>query len=132
MEMFDIRTSAREEFIDVTERLRCLVAEKGWNDGLLVVSSPHTTAAVTINEAADPSVARDILATLATLVPRHGDYRHQEGNSDAHVKTSLLGAAQLLIVENGKLNLGSWQGVFLCEFDGPRTRRLRIKWLPAA
>ncbi len=92
---------------------------------------PHTTAAVTINEAADPSVVRDIITNLRKLIPEHGDYRHLEGNSDAHIKSSAFGPSLLVPVENVQLCLGTWQGVFFCEFDGPRSRKLHLKWLGA-
>lgn len=129
MESLELVTTSRETLIDVTDRLSRLVRENSWRDGLLFVHCPHTTAAVTVNEAADPSVVRDIAANLARFVPRHGDYRHLEGNSDAHIKTSLVGPCLPLIVEAGEIQLGTWQGVFFCEFDGPRTRNLWVKWI---
>lgn len=131
MERIEIRTTRRRECIDVTERIRQLVAEQGWRDGVVVVFSPHTTCAVTLNEAADPDVVQDILASLERLAPEHGPYLHREGNSDAHVRVSLLGASQMAPVEGGSLRLGTWQGIFLCEGDGPRRRELWIQWLPS-
>ncbi|MBZ2170678.1 secondary thiamine-phosphate synthase enzyme YjbQ [Nitratidesulfovibrio sp. SRB-5] len=130
METLSLRTTAREQLLDVTEELQELVARKGWTEGALVLFCPHTTGAVTVNEAADPDVARDIAVNMGTIVPRRGDYRHAEGNSDAHIKTSLFGPSMLLIVDGGRLRLGTWQGVYFCEFDGPRERRLWVQWLP--
>lgn len=130
METLSLRTTAREHLLDVTEELQELVARKGWTHGALVLLCPHTTGAVTVNEAADPDVARDIAVNMGNLVPRRGDYRHAEGNSDAHIKTSLFGPSLLLIVDGGRLRLGTWQGVYFCEFDGPRDRRLWVQWLP--
>ncbi len=129
METLSLRTTTREQLLDVTEELQELVARKGWTDGALVLFCPHTTGAVTVNEAADPDVARDIAVNMGTIVPRRGDYRHAEGNSDAHIKTSLFGPSLLLIVDGGRLRLGTWQGVYFCEFDGPRDRKLWVQWL---
>ncbi len=131
MEVLHIKSSSREELVNVTLQIQSLVREKGWRDGMLLLFCPHTTGAVTINEAADPDVARDIAVNMRVLVPRNGDYRHMEGNSDAHIKSSLFGPDQLLIVENAELRLGTWQGVYFCEFDGPRQRTLWVKWLQA-
>ncbi len=131
METLRIRTRSREELVDITSEIKTLVREQGWQDGVLLLYCPHTTGAVTVNEAADPSVVRDIVVNLSRLVPRQGDYRHAEGNSDAHIKSSLFGCEQALIIEGGAVQLGTWQGIFFCEFDGPRTRKLWAKWLPA-
>jgi secondary thiamine-phosphate synthase enzyme len=117
--------------VNITGKVESLVRENGWRDGALVLFSAHTTCGLTVNEAADPDVVRDILAGLARLVPLRGDYRHAEGNSDAHIKTSLMGPSLTLIVEGGRLQLGTWQGVFLCEFDGPRPRKVWARWLGA-
>lgn len=130
MERLLIHTSKRREFVNVTDRIRRLAGEKGWKDGALLLFSPHTTCGLTINEAADPDVARDILASLDRLAPEDGPYRHGEGNSDAHIKTSLMGSGQMVPVENGQVRLGTWQGIFLCEGDGPRRRELWVQWLP--
>ncbi|THB65119.1 MAG: YjbQ family protein [Desulfovibrio sp.] len=130
METLSVPTSSREELVDITSRVAALVKDKGWRDGAVLLYCPHTTGAVTINESADPSVARDITVNMTKLVPRQGDYRHMEGNSDAHIKSSLFGPDQLVIVESGKLQLGTWQGVYFCEFDGPRSRKLWVTWLP--
>lgn len=127
-----IATRNGNEFVDVTGKLRELLRSERWRDGILHLFNPHTTAGITINEGADPSVRRDILATLARLVPRRGDYQHAEGNSDAHVKASLLGSSLTIPVEGGELVLGTWQAVYFCEFDGPRQRTLQVRFLERA
>jgi secondary thiamine-phosphate synthase enzyme len=129
METFEVHTSRREELIRVTSALQELVDAKGWRDGALVVYCPHTTAALTINEAADPDVAADLVMALSRLLPREAGYKHVEGNSDSHVKTTLVGPSQMLIVSGGRIQLGTWQGVFLCEWDGPRNRKIWAQWL---
>ncbi len=129
MEIMHIKTRTREEMISITDEVVSLIQEKGWVDGILVLHCPHTTAGLTINEDADPSVTRDILTSMRRLVPHQGDYRHAEGNSDAHIKTTTFGPSLSLIVENGKPCLGTWQGIFFCEFDGPRSRKLWAKWV---
>ncbi|SKA83262.1 secondary thiamine-phosphate synthase enzyme [Paucidesulfovibrio gracilis DSM 16080] len=131
METLQITTREREELLPVSGELQRLVREQGWRNGALLVHCPHTTGAVTINEGADPDVVRDIVVNLRRLVPRSGDYRHAEGNSDAHIKASTFGPDQLLIVNNGEIQLGTWQKVFFCEFDGPRTRKLWVQFLPS-
>ena len=125
-----IRSRNRTELLDITERLNKIIQDSGVEDGLMLVFVPHTTAAVTINENADPSVQEDILSELNRLVPLNGSYRHTEGNSAAHVKSTLLGPSQTLFVEKGRLALGTWQGVYFCEFDGPRSRKIRVKVIP--
>ncbi|WP_285905868.1 secondary thiamine-phosphate synthase enzyme YjbQ [Pseudodesulfovibrio pelocollis] len=132
METLTIRTREREEMLDITGQLRALVRAQGWTDGLLLLHCPHTTGAVTINEGADPDVVRDILVNLRELVPRHGDYHHAEGNSDAHIKSGLFGCDQMLMAEGGDIRLGTWQKVYFCEFDGPRTREVWVKFLGGA
>jgi len=122
-----IRSSRRVEMIDITEAVENAVRESGVTEGLVIVSCLHTTAGLTINENADPDVVRDMTAHLATLVPENGDFAHAEGNSDAHIKSSLLGASLPLIVEDGRLTLGTWQGLYFCECDGPRQREVRVK-----
>jgi len=122
-----VKTTSRREMIDVTDHLRRAVAEAGLADGLVVAFIPHTTAGITINENADPDVRRDLLAHLARLVPETGDFRHSEGNSDAHIQASMTGSSVTVIVSGGKLQLGAWQSVFLCEFDGPRSRSLYVQ-----
>jgi secondary thiamine-phosphate synthase enzyme len=128
----EVRSRSRNEFIDITEQVRQAIKQSGLRQGLCVVYVPHTTAGVTINEGADPSVQDDIMRTLNKLIPLHGDYRHSEGNSDAHIKTSLLGSSVTLLVENGGPVLGTWQAVFLGEFDGPRHRKVLISTLSSS
>jgi secondary thiamine-phosphate synthase enzyme len=122
MTSFTLRTTARCEMIDITDRLAALVKESGIQNGSCLVFVPHTTAAVTINETADP----DILAVLDRIVPLADRYRHAEGNAAAHIKASLFGASQTVFIESGRLVLGTWQSFFFCEFDGPRTRQVRV------
>lgn len=129
METLQIRTHSREEMLDITTAVRGLVNENGWSDGAILLYCPHTTGAVTINEGADPDVVRDITVNMNKLVPYRGDYHHAEGNSDAHIKSSMFGCDQLVIVEGGNLQLGTWQKIYFCEFDGPRTRKLWVKFL---
>jgi len=127
MRTIEVKTQAREEFVDITARIREELVSSGVKDGICYVYVPHTTAAVTINESADPSVKDDILMTLRKIVPDSLPYRHSEGNSPAHVKASLIGASIKVIIEEGQLSLGTWQGIFFCEFDGPRSRSVFIK-----
>ena len=127
MKLFTIKTSARFEMIDITGRVAALVRESGIRQGICHTFVPHTTAAVTINENADPDVPRDILTALDHIVPLSKSYRHAEGNSAAHIKASLFGASQTLLIDDGTLVLGPWQSLFFCEFDGPRTRKVLIK-----
>lgn len=131
MEELQISTGSRSQYVDVTGKLQAVLADSGLRRGALVAFVPHTTAAITINENADPSVARDVLDVLARLVPHDGRYAHAEGNSDAHVKASILGSSVTIPVEDGRLQLGTWQGVFMAEFDGPRRRRLWVQLLAA-
>lgn len=125
--IINVRTQKEQQFIDITDQVRRFVKDEGLEDGIVVVYVPHTTAAVTINESCDPSVVRDILAALERVFPVKADYTHLEGNSHAHIKASLLGSSCTVPVENGELQLGTWQGIFFCEFDGPRQRRLHLK-----
>lgn len=127
MTEIEVRTNAREELVDITDRVRALVEASGVDEGLCVVWSTHTTAGLTVNESADPAVARDIEAWLQESAPRGPGYRHAEGNADSHIKTTLVGPGLTLIVSGGRLHLGRWQGIFLCEFDGPRTRRVVVR-----
>jgi secondary thiamine-phosphate synthase enzyme len=123
-----VETSTRVEMIDVTEQIQKLVRQKNVGDGYAIVYIPHTTAAVTINEHADPDVKHDILKKLEAVIPQmESFYQHDEGNSDAHVKTALVGSSVTVLIEGGKLVLGRWQGIFFCEFDGPRERRMNVK-----
>ena len=123
----EIKTKARNELVDITQQVVKVVKEAGIAEGICVVVVPHTTAAVTINENADPSVKADIIAKLGELVPAGERYRHQEGNADAHIKAALVGTSESLLVQGGTLALGTWQGVFFCEFDGPRTRQVWVR-----
>jgi secondary thiamine-phosphate synthase enzyme len=127
METLLVKTERRTQLIDVTERVQKAVAQSGVSLGVCHIYVPHTTAGVLINEHADPDVARDVEATLDRLVPRTDAYRHSEGNSDSHVKAALVGTSQVVFIENGKLALGRWQGIFFCEFDGPRERKILVK-----
>ncbi len=127
--ILSVKTSARTELIDITSQIAEQVKKSGVSDGLCMLYVPHTTGAVTINESADPSVRGDILMILNQIVPWEANYKHLEGNSPAHVKATLVGASELLAVENGALVLGTWQGIFFCEFDGPRTRKIHIRIL---
>jgi len=122
-----VNTRARVEFQNITRLVQDAVSSSGIKSGVCYVFVPHTTAAITINEQADPDVVEDIIAYLDALVPQHGKYRHTEGNSPAHIKASLLGSSAALLVENSRLVLGTWQGVFFCEFDGPRNRSVIVK-----
>jgi secondary thiamine-phosphate synthase enzyme len=126
-EQIQVPTHKREELIDITGEVRSYISKVGLQNGLIILYVPHTTAAVTINENADPDVARDILYKLNKEIPRRDNYHHGEGNSDAHIKSSLVGASEQIIVSDGKPILGTWQGIYFCEFDGPRTRKLFIK-----
>lgn len=126
MPLLTIETDRREQFRDITDQVRAAVRDHGPGSGICVVFSPHTTCGVTVNEGYDPDVATDAVRHLGELVPRFRGWRHAEGNSDAHVKTMLVGASVTLPFDDGDLALGQWQRVFLCEFDGPRRRQLRV------
>jgi secondary thiamine-phosphate synthase enzyme len=125
--IMNVRTTQGQQFIDITREVQKFVEQDGLQDGFVVVYVPHTTAAVTINENGDPAVVRDIIATLNKVFPVQGDYTHFEGNSHAHIKASLLGSSCTVPVENGKLQLGTWQSIYFCEFDGPRQRKVHLK-----
>jgi secondary thiamine-phosphate synthase enzyme len=127
MQTFQVRTLAQTEFVDVTRSVQEAVRQTGAGDGICIIFIPHTTAAVTINEHADPSVAQDMIMELNKIVPFKDHYRHTEGNSPSHIKASLFGCSQIVFVESGKLVLGTWQGIFFCEFDGPRDRKVHVK-----
>lgn len=124
-----VPTHAREQLVDITAQVQGALERSGVRDGLAVVFSTHTTAGITINENSDPDVPHDMLHWLRTRIPQNGEFRHGEGNADAHLKTSLFGVSQTVIVEQGRLALGTWQGIFLAEFDGPRTRKVLVKLL---
>ncbi len=129
MHKIQVKTSTREAMLDVTSQLMDAVRLSGVQSGVVLVFTPHTTTGLTINEGADPDVCRDILAHLRRMVPRDPDFLHAEGNSDAHIKASIFGSSVQIIIDNGQLQLGTWQRVFLGEFDGPRTRTLWITFL---
>lgn len=131
MQEIGITTRKRNELLDITDQIKALLKKNDWQDGILYLFCTHTTAGLTINEAADPSVARDILTGLSRLIPEHGDYQHAEGNSDAHLKSSLMGCSLQLMVQSTRLVLGTWQGIFFAEFDGPRQRKLLARWVGA-
>ena len=123
-----VTTRNRSEMIDITSKIEEELKKSGLKDGVCFLFVPHTTAGITINESADPGVATDIQEMLNKLIPWEGSYRHLEGNSAAHIKSSLIGNSVMVFVESGHLKLGTWQGIFFCEFDGPRSRKLYIKF----
>ena len=125
--ILSVKTRERTELVDITSNINQIIKESGVDQGICMLYVPHTTAAVTINESADPSVKSDILMVLNQVIPWEANYRHLEGNSPAHVKSSLLGASELIAIENRRLVLGTWQGIFFCEFDGPRTRKVQVR-----
>ena len=127
METLSVSTSERVDLVDITSQVAQEVAKSSVGTGTVTIYVPHTTCGVTINESADPDVARDIKIHLAKLVPQDGGFKHYEGNSDSHIKTSMIGSSENIFIESGKLVLGTWQGIFLCDFDGPRTRKVYIK-----
>jgi len=127
METLRVKTRRRTQLVDVTELVERVVASSGVESGVCYVYVPHTTAGVTINEHADPDVASDLEGVFDRLVPHSGPYRHAEGNTDSHAKTVMVGTSQVIFVQGGILALGTWQGVFLCEFDGPRERKVWVK-----
>jgi len=122
-----VKTTARVELVDVTHLVRQEVEKAGVKDGLCVAYVPHTTSGITINEGADPAVCSDIIKKLKQLVPPHDGYQHMEGNSDSHIKASIMGSSVTVLVEGGRLVLGTWQKIFYCEFDGPRSRKFFVK-----
>ena len=132
MRQFGVMTTTREDLVDITALVAQTLRESGLSEGAVLVYSPHTTAAITVNEGADPDVRRDMLRHLARMVPQHPDFRHAEGNSDAHIKVSMLGPSQLLPVTGGELALGTWQKIYFCEFDGPRKRTVWVQTLAGA
>jgi secondary thiamine-phosphate synthase enzyme len=127
METLRVKTTRRTQLLDVTQAVERVVAEAGLVTGVCYVFVPHTTAGVMINEHADPDVATDLEGVFDRLVPHSGPYRHAEGNTDSHAKAVMAGASQVIFVEKGKLAMGTWQGIFLCEFDGPRERKIWVK-----
>lgn len=131
METFSVRSNQAIEFIEITHQVQNLLRQEDRGNGLAYVFVPHTTAGVTINENADPTVIQDIIADLQRLIPnRQSYYAHREGNSASHFMTSLMGSSVIVPVEDGQIALGTWQGIFLCEFDGPRTRKVHVRFIP--
>jgi secondary thiamine-phosphate synthase enzyme len=124
-----VKTGTQTELIDMTSLVQESVTSAGVKEGLCMLYVPHTTAAITINESADPSVRDDILMILNKIIPWKAPYRHLEGNSPAHIKSTIVGPSELIAIENGRLVLGTWQGIFFCEFDGPRTRKLHVRFI---
>ena len=122
-----VKTHSRVDMVDITTSVQKKISDAGVSDGFCVVYVPHTTAGITINEGADPAVCHDIMTKLSELVPASAGYRHMEGNSDSHIKASLMGSSVTVMVENGRLILGTWQKIFFCEFDGPRSRKVYVK-----
>ncbi|RLB08498.1 MAG: YjbQ family protein [Deltaproteobacteria bacterium] len=129
MHLISIRTNTRVEMLDITDMVQKKITEEGIKDGACICYVPHTTAGITINEGADPAVCEDIIQKLNELVPRSNRYKHLEGNADSHIKATLVGSSVVVIIEDGRLVLGTWQRIFFCEFDGPRTRKVWIKFL---
>ena len=127
MQTLRVKTSRRTELRDITGEVEKVVPDSGVNYGVCHLYVPHTTAGITINEHADPDVARDVEGIVDRLVPQNGPYRHAEGNTDSHMKAVLTGTSQTVFIEGGELALGTWQGIFLCEFDGPRQRSVLVK-----
>lgn len=127
----NVRSKARTEFIDITEKIQDVIKEEGISSGICHIFVPHTTAGITINEGADPSVQRDIQSSLSSLVPFEADYHHREGNADAHIKSTIVGVSKSVFIDEGRLLLGTWQAIYFCEFDGPRHRRVAIKIIKA-
>jgi secondary thiamine-phosphate synthase enzyme len=125
----NVKTKSRNEFVDITDIVQEVVKDAGVTKGICFLYVPHTTAGITINEGADPSVQRDIINALSRLVPHEMNYSHREGNADAHIKTTLVGNSVNVVIDEGKLVLGTWQAIFFCEFDGPRHRRIAVKFL---
>ena len=125
--ILSVKTRERTELIDITSDINQIIQKSGTDQGLCMIYVPHTTAAVTINESADPSVKSDILMILNQIIPWEANYRHLEGNSPAHIKSTLVGSSELIAIENRRLILGTWQGIFFCEFDGPRTRKVDVR-----
>lgn len=129
MKTIQVSTGSRVDIIDITAQIQAYVREAGTDAGIITIYVPHTTCGVMINEHADPDVVRDIKMQFEKLAPRDAGYHHYEGNSDSHIKTALVGSSEQIIIENGQLVLGTWQGIFLCDFDGPRTRKVHLKIL---
>lgn len=129
LEKLEIKTQKKVDLIDITSPIKKVIVKSGVQEGICIIFVPHTTAGVTINENADPDVIRDIIESINKIVPFDASYKHSEGNSPAHIKSSLFSPDHTLIIENGTLSLGVWQGIYFCEFDGPRNRKLFVKVL---
>ncbi len=127
IKVLSISTHSQVEFLDITSKVREVIKESGVKNGICCIFVPHTTAGIIINEGADPSVKKDIITQLDNLVPLSGNYKHGEGNSPAHIKASLVGSSETVIVQDGELYLGTWQSIYFCEFDGPRRRKIMVK-----
>lgn len=127
LESISVSTSNRSEIISITSQVQKIVSKSKVKNGICIIYNPHTTSAITINEDADPSVKRDILRELNKIVPENRGYSHMEGNADSHIKASLMGSDRVVIIKDGKLLLGTWQGIFFCEFDGPRSRKVYMQ-----
>ena len=123
----ELRTQSRTVLVDITGQVEAVIKQSGIESGIAHIYVPHTTAAVTINENSDPAVGFDITDTLSRLMPAHDEYEHSEGNADAHIKAAIVGSSRTVFIENGKIAFGSWQGIFFCEFDGPRVRKVYVK-----
>jgi secondary thiamine-phosphate synthase enzyme len=130
LKRFEVKTSARIQLIDITSHIKSMLRSENITSGVIFVYVPHTTCGITINENADPTVKEDIIDVLDRLVPEDSSYRHLEGNSDAHIKSSIIGSSVTVFLESGALVLGTWQGIFLAEFDGPRKRSILLKIVP--
>ncbi len=128
--VLEVKSTRRTELVDITAEVEKVVAASGVAHGICHLYVPHTTAGITVNESDDPDVARDIEAALDRLVPKNGAYKHWEGNADSHIKSALTGVSQTIHIEDGRLALGRWQGIFFCEFDGPRRRQVRVRVVP--
>lgn len=131
MNAITVQTTRQFQFIDITEKVREVLKQQEVDNGAAILYVPHTTAGITINERADPAVRQDILSQLNKLIPLNGGYKHLEGNAAAHIKSSLIGCSEVVIIEEGELVLGTWQAIFFCEFDGPRTRKVYVKLIRA-
>jgi secondary thiamine-phosphate synthase enzyme len=131
VKQLSVRTSGRVELVDITHQVEKVVSESRIKSGVCIVYVPHTTAAVTINENADPSVKSDIVAELNKIIPFDDNYSHLEGNAAAHIKSSIVGASETILIDGGRLVLGTWQGIFFCEFDGPRSRKVMVRLIEA-
>lgn len=127
LQEFKINSSAQVEMVNITDKIKRIVNKTEINTGIVVIYTPHTTAGITINESADPAVVKDIVTEINKVIPFNDNYQHFEGNSAAHIKSSLFAASETIIIENQRLLLGRWQGIYFCEFDGPRTRKIMVK-----